>query len=613
MKKYITTTLIATFISFVAYSQCNDTKTKKIKIKSCNEYPGLLFTGEYEGEYDKKYKTLCGFGTIKFKKYDVINCKGDESYENIVYTGYFVSNKFNGKGKLTFTNGHIYEGDFVDNKRTGSGKYTWTDGSVYEGDFIDGKITGIGKFVYASGYVYEGDFVDGKYHGKGKFTATNGNILEGEFKENKMNGKGKFIYSNGDIYEGDFKENEMTGKGRITYIDGNVYEGDLVDGNYHGKGKFTFTNGNVYEGEMRDDFFYKGKLRYSNGNSYDGHFKENKKTGRAEFLWINGDMFYSEFIDGKNVGEATYKWSNGHKFTGKFTMDSIRNGEFNPKRMGEGVYTLKNSDGDEVVLQGNFSQETLNGEYRVKFGYGDYIPFKIASTPISDATRILNIIDSCHIEYIKTNTGIFEHYWVFHRKYCYSEEHKKMLDDKHYSNYKSGLFKEKDPYAFAISHISSCENDSHKKELQIIIDKKNLEEEKQRLAKQEEEERIRREKERKQENLKKKPEGAILKDYLVALSGRISYMGYGDEENYLSGFTRSGDCYTRFNGRRSEAAYQIKGKDGSLILKIVTSNFNVYEFRAFRYSEDSKWQFSLEYIENGDYNLKGTTWSNQSY
>ena len=102
-----------------------------------------------------------------------------------------------------------------------------------------------------------------------------------------------------------------------------------------------------------------------------------------------------------------------------------------------------------------------------------------------------------------------------------------------------------------------------------------------------------------------KTEGALLKEYLVQLSGGISY----DGENYISGFTKNGGCYTRFNGTRGEGAYEIKRIDGNLILRIVTTN-NTYEFDAYE-NLYGKWEFKLKYIDSGNYNLRNTTWKNQ--
>lgn len=106
-----------------------------------------------------------------------------------------------------------------------------------------------------------------------------------------------------------------------------------------------------------------------------------------------------------------------------------------------------------------------------------------------------------------------------------------------------------------------------------------------------------------------KPEGAILKDFLVSMSGRISYDGYGDGENYISGFTKNGGCYTRFNGVRGESAYGITRVNGDLTLKVVTRS-NTYMFTVYKNLYE-KWEFNLSNINNGDYNLRGTIWKNQ--
>ena len=92
---------------------------------------------------------------------------------------------------------------------------------------------------------------------------------------------------------------------------------------------------------------------------------------------------------------------------------------------------------------------------------------------------------------------------------------------------------------------------------------------------------------------------------MVQLSGRISY----DGENYISSFTKNGGCYTRFNGTKEEGSYEIKRIDGNLTLRIVTTN-NTYEFDAYE-NLYGKWEFNLENIDSGDYNLRNTIWKNQ--
>ena len=100
----------------------------------------------------------------------------------------------------------------------------------YEGDFVDGKANGKGILTFADGHRYGGDFVDGKRTGKGVYTWANGNRYEGDFVADKTNGKGIQTWANGERYEGDFVDDKRTGKGILTNANGERYEGDFLDG-----------------------------------------------------------------------------------------------------------------------------------------------------------------------------------------------------------------------------------------------------------------------------------------------------------------------------------------------------------------------------------------------
>ena len=56
-------------------------------------------------------------------------------------------------------NNSIYEGDWVDGRKEGKGKMTWTDGhregGVYEGDFDYDNMHGIGKYTYINNIMKE--------------------------------------------------------------------------------------------------------------------------------------------------------------------------------------------------------------------------------------------------------------------------------------------------------------------------------------------------------------------------------------------------------------------------------------------------------------------------
>jgi hypothetical protein len=42
-------------------------------------------------------------------------------------------------------NGDVYVGEFSSNKINGKGTYTWSDGSKFTGAFVDGQISGEGE------------------------------------------------------------------------------------------------------------------------------------------------------------------------------------------------------------------------------------------------------------------------------------------------------------------------------------------------------------------------------------------------------------------------------------------------------------------------------------
>ena len=146
------------------------------------------------------------------------------------YTGDFMSDEMHGKGKLTWTLGHVYEGDFENGKRSGYGKYEYSDSTVYEGEWKDDVMSGRGKLRWSSRKMYEG-----------------------EFKEGKMNGKGVYVWPDGTIYEGDFENGNMSGKGEHSWPDGRVYKGDFKDGKRHGQGILTKGGSIVYSGNWIED------------------------------------------------------------------------------------------------------------------------------------------------------------------------------------------------------------------------------------------------------------------------------------------------------------------------------------------------------------------------
>jgi len=42
-----------------------------------------------------------------------------------MYEGYWLNNRMHGKGKFTWSDGHLYEGEYVNDKRQGYGIFNW--------------------------------------------------------------------------------------------------------------------------------------------------------------------------------------------------------------------------------------------------------------------------------------------------------------------------------------------------------------------------------------------------------------------------------------------------------------------------------------------------------
>ena len=69
----------------------------------------------------------------------------------------------------------------------------------YAGEFSRGKLEGRGKMTYRDGHIYVGQFRDWKQAGEGKMTFRNGDIVQGEW-DGKL-GKGTITYTDGSMYE----------------------------------------------------------------------------------------------------------------------------------------------------------------------------------------------------------------------------------------------------------------------------------------------------------------------------------------------------------------------------------------------------------------------------
>jgi hypothetical protein len=106
-------------------------------------------------------------GTLVFKSGDT-------------YVGGFKDDKFDGKGKLTYSPRDplkriSYEGGFRSGKRHGSGKFVWSNGAVYEGTYIDDERIGFGRLIFDRNdpfqrLEYKGQWERSVMSGHGKLT-----------------------------------------------------------------------------------------------------------------------------------------------------------------------------------------------------------------------------------------------------------------------------------------------------------------------------------------------------------------------------------------------------------------------------------------------------------
>ena len=219
-----------------------------------------------------------------------------------IYEGHFRNMKKEGRGKMTYYNGHIYDGEWKDDEYHGKGKYTTcvnSSISIYEGDFKCGKAEGKGVLII-NGDKYEGDFINWLMEGKGIYSFKNGDKYEGDFKKGQISGYGEYYFKNGNVYKGHFENAKGNGYGISFYNfgdnKGNRYEGNHKDFHKDGKGIYYYNNGDIYEGEFKNNEKNgKGIFYYKNGDREMGNYIEEKKVGKHVRLSANGDIIEKDY------------------------------------------------------------------------------------------------------------------------------------------------------------------------------------------------------------------------------------------------------------------------------------------------------------------------------
>lgn len=178
----------------------------------------------------------------------------------VKYTGNFVKNNIEGKGKLEYNVYECYEGDLQDYKRNGSGEYTDHEkGITYKGDWKDDQFDGKGELTVKDRWVYKGEFVGGVKEGEGVVEYLRSkNYYKGRFENNKKNGFGEMQWiAQNQCFEGDWKDDKMEGFGYYIYLSAlgskknirNFYVGNFSKNKREGFGLHFYSDGSCYIGE----------------------------------------------------------------------------------------------------------------------------------------------------------------------------------------------------------------------------------------------------------------------------------------------------------------------------------------------------------------------------
>ena len=140
----------------------------------------------------------------------------------------------------TYRNGAVYTGQWLGNFRNGRGRMEWPDSASYEGSWEWGYASGRGVFIDSVGNKYEGDFKNSMAHGRGTYTNTMGAVYEGEWRFDMQHGRGIERWTNSNSYfEGEFKDGLRCGHGVWTH-DQKRYSGQWKNNMMHGEGKMQW-------------------------------------------------------------------------------------------------------------------------------------------------------------------------------------------------------------------------------------------------------------------------------------------------------------------------------------------------------------------------------------
>ncbi|CAJ1405192.1 unnamed protein product [Effrenium voratum] len=348
----------------------------KMTWPSGEEYIGSLKKGVFHGKGTRTWPNGDRYaGSFKHGMQE-----GEGTFESAeegwVYSGQWLQNRMNGRGKVKWPNGIEYDGDWKDGIREGKGKLTWADGSCYKGEFQHNCIEGKGKKTLPDGSWFEGQFHDSELEGRGTFHWPDGTEFEGLWHNSEIVGPGCHRFPNGTMITGVFENHGATGEGTKKWANGSVYTGTLLNNSIHKYGVFQWPDGRRYIGQFQDEMMHgEGMLCWSDDFGvcrYKGTFEHNVFQGHGVVEWSVKARYVGEFFNGLYHGEGTFEWpdkANVYRgqwqfgeMSGKGTLTtscgSIYSGEFHAGNLeGRGTITFITND----QYTGEFKESMFNG------------------------------------------------------------------------------------------------------------------------------------------------------------------------------------------------------------------------------------------------------------
>lgn len=268
---------------------------------------GLL---DYQGSFTKNRPD--GFGELNLDDAK-INYKGDFNNSkvegmgrltsnDVIYYGQWISNKFNGYGRIMKRNFALYEGLFIKDNRDGYGVEIYQNSDIYIGEFKKDNKSGIGIYMFFNGGFYYGFFKDNMRDGFGTLYDDKYRLLYiGYWNADKKAGRGIEYYINESKYNGYFEDNMRNGVGFMEYNKNLLYMGEWRNNMKHGVGKLDVNSksvtGKFYNDQIVDSCFVDVSVFADKINSceieesMEEHLKNNNYMIKDQFLRGLHDLY----------------------------------------------------------------------------------------------------------------------------------------------------------------------------------------------------------------------------------------------------------------------------------------------------------------------------------